>query len=172
MTEHALVNGKRGYSWPPFEVGNEAAVKSGGHSPRKLQPIAEELAAGLTEAAPWTSAAVFRPTVEAWAWAEAQAISYRRWFAEREALLEPDADSGEPAGLVSWDRAERRAANLRAELGLSPASMSRLLSSLSSIDGPAAQDGLAALRAAGAALRASTAAGRLEAGHDGAEGES
>lgn len=35
----------RGYSWPPFEAGNAAAVRHGCYSPLTLAPRAEEIAA-------------------------------------------------------------------------------------------------------------------------------
>ena len=73
----------RGYSWPPFESGNTAAQRHGAQSERHLRPLVDELLEALPEAAPWTSGVPFRPTVEAWAWAEAQAILYRRWFDEQ-----------------------------------------------------------------------------------------
>lgn len=143
-------NASRGYRWPPFEAGNVAGLKNGARSERTLRPIVDELLAGLHQLAPWCSAPVFIPTVEAWAWAEARAVLYRRWFDEHGLELDGEAP---PKGLDMWDRAERRAMTLRAELGLSPSSLTRLLSGLSSIDVPAAQSGLEALRQAGAALR-------------------
>lgn len=158
----------RGYSWPPFAKGHELSTVHGAHSERKLSPLVEQLLEHLTVVAPWCSSAVFAPTVEAWSWAEARAITYRRHFDQVGMSLDADEP---PKGLDQWDRAERRAATLRAELGLSPSSLTRLLSGLSAVDGPAAQSGLEALRAAGAALRTATAqpAGELEEG--GADGE-
>jgi hypothetical protein len=145
---------RRGYSWAPFEPGNTVATVHGAHSDRKLRPIVDELLEGLADAAPWTSAPVFAPTREAWAWAEAQCVLYRQHF-DTTAIVGGDA---EPVGLATWDRVERRAAAKRTELGLSPASLARLLSSLSAIDGPAAKEGLEALKATGAALVAAATA--------------
>lgn len=156
---------KRGYSWPPFTAGHELSMKHGAHSERKLRPLVDELLEAVHGLAPWCSSPVFAPTVEAWAWAEARAITYRRHFDEVGMSL--DAEDP-PRGLDQWDRAERRAASLRAELGLSPSSLTKLLSGLSAIDGPAAQSGLEALRTASAAIRAASAppqpAGQLEEG--------
>jgi glutathione S-transferase len=42
----------RGYSWPPFEKGNDAALRHGAYALLKLTPRAEELAAALRELVP------------------------------------------------------------------------------------------------------------------------
>ena len=57
-----------------------------------VAPIAERLADGLAEAAPWTAAAAFIPTVQAWAWVEGQRVLYRAWFDEHGLVTE----DGEP----------------------------------------------------------------------------
>lgn len=47
---------RRGYSWPPFAEGNEASVRHGAFSPRKLAEVAEALRpslAGPLQACPW-----------------------------------------------------------------------------------------------------------------------
>jgi hypothetical protein len=33
----------RGYSWPPFEPGNEVALRHGAYSPRRVDPLAKEI---------------------------------------------------------------------------------------------------------------------------------
>ena len=144
----------RGYSWPAFAAGHELSVKHGVGSERKLRPIVDELIASLETVAPWTAAHVFRPTVESWAYAEAQCVLFRRWF-DVQGIAEGDDD---PKSSGRWDKAEARASKLRAELGLSPASLTRLLSGLSAIDASAATSGLDALREAGAATRANAEA--------------
>lgn len=142
----------RGYSWPPFEPGNTAAQRHGAQSERQLRPLVNELLEALPAVAPWCGTPAFRPTVEAWAWAEAQAVLYRRWFDEQG--LDPAAPADKaPNGLQRWERAEGRAQRLRGELGLSPTSLTKLLRGLSAIDAPAAATGLEALRAAGAQIR-------------------
>lgn len=155
------------YSWPPFTAGHELSLKHGAHSPGKLRPIVDELLVGLAEVAPWSSVPAFRPVVEAWAFAEAKAISYRRWFDERGL----EDDKGQPlAGLEQWDRAERRAANLRVELGLTPSSLARLMATYAGVDQEASAVGAAAVAAVGAGLRAKRALGPgVEQGLDGVD---
>ncbi|MEY2451475.1 MAG: hypothetical protein QOD92_1049 [Acidimicrobiaceae bacterium] len=139
----------RGYVWPPFVVGNDAAERHGAKSDRKLQPIVDDLLAWATGNLPWASGPSFAPSVDAWAWAEARCVLYRRWFNEKG---HHDADEQPLAGLERWDRVETRAEKLREQLGIGPLALGKLLGTIGSIDGPAAQSGLDALKAAGAAL--------------------
>jgi hypothetical protein len=147
----------RGYRWKTFEPGHEQSLKHGADSERKLRPIVDELVDGLVAMAPWCAAPVFEPAVQAWAWAEAQCVLYRRYFAAHGV-----GEDGEepPASLDRWDRTEKRVQALRTELGLSPSSFTKLLRGLSAVDGPAAVAGIDALRDTGAALR--QAADRLQ----------
>ncbi len=60
----------RGYSWPPFEPGNVAAVRHGTFSSRKVAQVAETLRptlAGPLEACPWIED-LDRAEVDASAW--------------------------------------------------------------------------------------------------------
>jgi hypothetical protein len=141
----------RGYSWPPFATGNLAALKHGARSPRILTPIADQLAAGLGQVAPWTSAASFQGTVASWAWAEAQAHVLRAWLDEH-GLVDDDGQPRPAARML--EGVEGRLAGLRAQLGLTPLALGRLLATLSQVDGDKGSQGLEALRRAGAELRA------------------
>jgi hypothetical protein len=116
-----------------------------------LQPIAEQLAAGLAQVAPWTSAASFQGTVASWSWAEAQAVVLRAWLDEH-GLVDDDGQPRPAAGML--ERVETRLANLRAQLGLTPLALGKLLATLSQVDGDKGSQGLEALRRAGAELRA------------------
>lgn len=128
-----------GYTWPPFEPGNVAALRHGAAHVGTLSPLAERFAAEVVEVAPWLgrvtrdgSGAVtrnaFSGAVEAWAWAEAACSLYRQHFDEH-GLIDPE--SGEPArGVERWERAERRAASARERLGLDPSSLSLLMARL------------------------------------------
>jgi hypothetical protein len=55
----------RGYSWPPFEEGNTAAVKHGAYAVLQLKPRAEEIAGRLREAMGETYEPRFEASVEA-----------------------------------------------------------------------------------------------------------
>jgi hypothetical protein len=50
VSESAAGSPARGYSWPPFEPGNVAAVKHGAYATLKLAPRAEELAVAIRAA--------------------------------------------------------------------------------------------------------------------------
>jgi hypothetical protein len=129
-----------------------------------LQPIADQLAAGLAEVAPWTGAAAFQGTVASWAWGEAQAHVLRVWLDEHGQV----DDQGQPrpaAGML--ERVEGRLGRLRGELGLSPLALGRLLATLSQVDGERGQEGLEALRRAGAELRAAADQRVIEGGGGG-----
>jgi hypothetical protein len=141
----------RGYSWPPFPPGNLAALRHGARSPRILAPIADQLAAGLAQVAPWTSAASFQGTVASWSWAEAQAVVLRAWLDEH-GLVDDDDQPRPATGML--ERVETRLAGLRAQLGLTPLALGKLLATLSQVDGDKGSQGLEALRQAGAELRA------------------
>jgi hypothetical protein len=141
----------RGYTWPPFELGNLVALKHGAVSPRMLQPVADRLAEGLAQVAPWTAAAAFAGAVASWSWAEAQAIRLRCWLDEH-GLVD---DDGQPRPAVALlERIEGRLGGLRVQLGLTPLALGRLLATLSQVDGERGAEGLEALRRAGAELRA------------------
>jgi hypothetical protein len=142
---------RRGYSWPPFQPGHTLSLKHGATSPRVLQPVADRLAAGLGEVAPWTSARAFAGAVASWAWAEAQAHVLRAWLDEH-GLVDDDGQPRGAAGML--ERVEVRLVGLRDRLGLTPLALGKLLATLSQVDGEKGQEGLEALRAAGAELRA------------------
>jgi hypothetical protein len=142
---------RRGYSWPPLQPGHTLTLKHGATSPRVLQPIADHLAAGLGEVAPWTSAASFQGTVASRAWAEAQAHVLRLYLDER-GLVDEEGQPRPAAGML--ERVEARVAGLRGQLGLTPLALGKLLATLSQVDGDKGSQGLEALRRAGAELRA------------------
>ena len=141
----------RNYSWPPFAEGNWAGARHGATSPRVLRPLADRLAAGLREVAPWVSAAVFAGSVASWAWAEAQAYVLRQYLDEH-GQVDSEGQPRPAAGML--ERVEGRLGRLREQLGLSPLALGRLLATLSQVDGDRGAEGLEALRAAGAELRA------------------
>jgi hypothetical protein len=75
---------------PPFAPGNELSLTSGAFSPRRLLPLAEEIAAALladSDAPDYLQSPSYRPAVMAWARAEAQV----RLLSEYLSSLELDA---------------------------------------------------------------------------------
>lgn len=139
----------RGYSWPPFEPGNVVALKAGDGSPRIVAPLAAAKHDQLVAVAPWTAGDAFAATRQAWAWVEAQCDLLRRWLDEHGLL---DDDGVPRPASVRLDKLERRAQSLRAELGLSPLALARLMATIGTIDVPALQQGYAAMQTAGAEL--------------------
>jgi hypothetical protein len=130
----------------PFEPGNDAALSHGAYSARRLQPLADELAAELVQVAPWCSQRAFAAAVASWAYAEAQLVVLREWLGER-GMLDPDGVPWPAAAML--ERVEARAARARSELGLSPSSWARLIARLGSADGASVAQGVAALQEAG-----------------------
>lgn len=114
----------RGYSWPPFEQGNEAAISHGGWSERRIAPLAEALMAELPARAPWCARGTFSATVAAWARTEARVALVAAWLAD---VGDLDADGTPRPATGLLERLERRAASLRAELGLTPIALAHLL---------------------------------------------
>ncbi|GAA2548140.1 hypothetical protein [Pseudonocardia hydrocarbonoxydans] len=126
MSEPAVAaTGARGYSWPPFEPGNEAALRHGAYSPRRVDPLAAELAAGALDDPDLAhlTAPGYRPAVWAWARAEAQV----QLLAEHVERIGLDfGDHAVSAAHTALDRAERRAERSRRALGLDPLARARL----------------------------------------------
>jgi hypothetical protein len=142
----------RGYAWPPFEAENFAALRHGAHSPRKVRPLADEIARALPEVAPWTARPAFELVRASLAWVEAQLVLLQA-FVDEHGMLDAD---GQPRPAVSLAaRLESRASSLRAELGLTPQSLAKLLSNLATVAAAGGDgDGLASLKAEGARILA------------------
>jgi hypothetical protein len=137
----------KGYSWPPFAPGNEAATTHGANSERRWRPLAEALVVEAIESAPWLTRPAFRWAVEAWSVAEAKASLVDAWL-DSSGLLDAEGVPF-PAVAVS-DRLHGRALALRSQLGLDPTSFARLLATFAGV--PGGEDALDALRAEGARL--------------------
>jgi len=139
----------RGYSWPPFAAGNEAAVTHGANSERRVGPLAERIARELLEdpaTPPHVREPVFAASVEAWAHTEAVVRLIRAWLAERDLMaglaeLTTTAEDEERGKVTTRRKSTTRhvgpvlealrkyetlAANLRGRLGLDPASAARV----------------------------------------------
>jgi hypothetical protein len=75
-----------------------------------------------------------------------------RAYLDEHGLVDDDGQPRNAAGML--ERVEGRLAGLRAQLGLTPLALGKLLATLSQVDGDKGAEGLEALRRAGAELRA------------------
>ena len=141
----------RGYSWPPFAAGNEVSVTTGAGSERRLGPLTDMFVAALMadEATPdYVRESSYQWAVRAWARTEAIVLLLSEWVAEMDvktALTEvtegEETEDRSKGGLRvkramksrrvasvvdQLHRAEVRAMQLRARLGLDPVSRARL----------------------------------------------
>lgn len=122
---------------PPFQPGHELSIQPGAYSPRKVEPLAQELvelvlrqATAEGSATAYLSDSTYRPAIHAWARAEIQAqllTEYLTAAAEvtGDGVGDLDAERVKSAYLL-LHRAETRAASGRARLGLDPLSRARL----------------------------------------------
>ena len=144
----------RGYAWPPFEPGNDAATTHGAHSERRWRPLADRLAAEAVELAPWLTRPAFARAVGAWSAAEAKLSLVDEWLDEHGLLDEHGIPH--PANGLS-DRLHARAITLRGQLGLDPVSLAKLLATFAGV--PGGEDALEALKAEGRRLVEERASG-------------
>ena len=113
----------------------------------ELRPLAENIARRLPEVAPWTARPPFDAALQSLAWIEAQ-IVFLRGRVDEYGMLDSRGQSQPATTLLQ--RLERQASTLRAELGLTPQALARLLGSLATV-ATAGSDkgGLAALKEEG-----------------------
>lgn len=113
----------RGYSWPPFEkgnqlaVGNTAALVHGATSPRAIAERAELVHAHLIETCPWLDEPRYAPSLQRYLTATArEQLAHEAYMAEptKARLLE----AATAAARLAW--------SIGAELGLTPAGHARL----------------------------------------------
>jgi len=139
------------------EVGG---VQAPGAMQVKLRPLAEEIARRVRQEAPWTARPAFDGALRSLGWVEAQLVFLRRWVDEQ-GMIGVD---GQPRdAFILYERLEGQAARLRADLGLTPLSLAKLLGSLAAVAVAQGDDsGLATLEAEG--RRIVTAHGELRGG--------
>ena len=142
----------RGYSWPPFEAQNTAAVTHGIHSARMLVPLAEAILAERKADDKWPAyldEPFYASAVSAWARAEAAVLLYTRymeqqdpeeWSTELGEAEEEITGDGTKGGdstrrsrnrkrmptLEQWRKLEQHASLMRTKLGLDPLARARL----------------------------------------------
>lgn len=125
------LTGRPYWQRPPFQPGNEMAVKSGAYSPRRVDPLAAELVAGVLAAAadPSTTTgylleASFRPALWSWARAEARIQLVTEWLADVGGDIAPNGEVRPSAEYLR--RWEAQALKHREQLGLTPLSRARM----------------------------------------------
>jgi len=108
----------RNYSWEQFPPGHELSVKSGAQSERKIAEVfPEHLERILANGPPWLGDPSFRGEVEALA--RAESISTLLWrYLDTNGPLDGEGKV-RPAGEF-YLRADRRAGEIRRNLGLNP----------------------------------------------------
>lgn len=118
----------RGYSWEPFQPGNLVPLRHGAYSPRRVEPLAQELV-DVVLADPSTAylqAARWRPAVWAWARAEARCQLLGEWLMDRADPAGLDEAGDITPALRALSKWESIALHHRGRLGLDPLSAARL----------------------------------------------
>ena len=117
----------RGYSWPPFEPGNLAAVTHGARSPALVRERAEQLAPQVLEVHPHLDERRDGPAVMRYATLLARIERVYAWLGERADAVFADVESGEVHGVYQRLGEWERAAGLSEDrLGLSPLTRAKL----------------------------------------------
>lgn len=117
----------RGYSWPPFEADNTAAVTHGARSPRLVTDRAEQIAPSVLDAHPHLDACRDGPAVMRYAMLLARIERVYAWLVDRDDVVFDDAETGKAHGIYqSLDKWEAGAAREEDRLGLSPLSRTKL----------------------------------------------
>jgi hypothetical protein len=133
-TEAGSLAPARGYTitHPPFEDGNDVALRHGAYSPRRVDPLASELVEAEVARASVEGSATsylaepsYRPALWAWGRAEARCQLIVEWL-EDKASIGIDSDGEELGALRALARFEQRAMAMRSRLGLDPLSRARL----------------------------------------------
>jgi hypothetical protein len=150
--------GKRGYSWPPFEPGNEIATLHGAKSPRRVDPVAQALAEWVTslDGLDHLREPRFAPAVAAWARQEAVVLLLSDYCARLsiEQATVPQRKGASSSSLEILRQHEATAATMRARLGLDPMSAAKLQRELVEATATARYAGLDAVREQGRQARA------------------
>jgi hypothetical protein len=117
----------RGYTWPPFEPGNEAALRHGAHSLKLVEPRARELAPAILEANAHLDSLRDGHAVMRLAVALARIERVWAWLAEQDDAVFSDTEAGEVHGVHErLSRWERQAAADEDRLGISPVTRAKL----------------------------------------------
>jgi hypothetical protein len=133
----------RNYSWPPFEKGNEAALRHGAYSTRRVEGRAREIAERLEDVVPGFNAS-HRVTVELLA-RELARIELADLWLEEHGILD---ERGQPQPILKvrsiWTNSAARLAN---DLALNPSAQAKLGLAAAQAKGVAASAYIAEKRA-------------------------
>lgn len=128
----AQVRPARGYSWPPFEPGNKAALRHGAYSPSVIEAKAAEFRERLFDVCPWIDPDRDVVAVARFLRAEARALMLHQL------ILDISAERGaEKVPVRTWEQAaaaDRLAAQLGNVLGLDPTGRARLQQTVASTE--------------------------------------
>jgi hypothetical protein len=140
---------ERSVDWqrPPFEPGNEAALKHGARSPRRVEEIANRISTDLLERAPWVAS--YPEALSALARAEAVTQLLFRDIAT--GGIYDKSGNFKASQLARWSTAENTASRIRSTLGLTPESEATVARDRASAAAIASQVDLQALAARGRA---------------------
>lgn len=125
----------RGYFWPPFEDGNDAALKHGAFSEAKIKPRAEEIAVELREIVPLESGSD-APSIWLLSLLLARIAVANEWLAEHGIFRDESTSEPQPIlrALSTWENSAQRLLDRlgltiagRAEVGLQLAGTAALV---------------------------------------------
>ena len=117
----------RGYTWPPFEDGNEAAVTHGATSSKLVTPRAKAIGPVVLEANPHLDPLRDGPAVFRYAMTLARIERVYCWLADKEDAVFSDAEQGEVHGVYErLERWERQASTDEERLAIAPLTRTKL----------------------------------------------
>jgi hypothetical protein len=118
----------RGYSWAPFENGNAVALRHGAYSPRRVEPLAQELVDQVLSdpGTSYLTASRWRAAVWSWARCEARCQLLSEYLMDHADPAGLDAEGNISPALRALSKFESAALAHRARLGLDPLSAARL----------------------------------------------
>jgi hypothetical protein len=111
----------RGYSWPPFEESNGAAVTHGAYSLARVKPRARELVSQILMAHPHLDDVRDGPAVFRYCATLARTERIYEWLDDQEDSVFSDVEAGTTHGCFGrLERWERQADAAEERLGISP----------------------------------------------------
>lgn len=122
----------RGYSWPPFEKGNMVTLRHGAYSPRRVDPLAEEILLAVLgpEQIAYLNDPTYSPALWAWGRAEARVQLLDEYVAKVGMF---DQNGNVTPAYKEQQIAESAAMGHRKRLGLDPLSRAQLGRDLTSM---------------------------------------